>query len=397
MRGFALRSYRAVSSTGVMIVLLLVIELQSTITAQQATPGSTPVAVPTAVDTPAATAPPDFQSLGVNELGAVPVLMYHTFTTGEATDIFMRNLGDFRNDLFWLYDHNFHVISLRDLIDNTIDVPAGKHPVVLTFDDASASQFQFMVGDNGELVPTPDSAVGVLESFFAEYPDFGRGGHFGVTGYLCFANEHDPAGVNTWETHCPLKLQWLSDHGYEVGNHTWNHPSLSAVDGETVNNEVARTAAFINANVDGPGNQASILTLPFGELPAEDSDGYAYLVDGVWWDGHQYDIDAIALVNRGPMYSPSSSRFTPYRIMRFNTDPASIAVWFGIMERGEMPLYTSDGDPATVVIPDPVPDSLQSQFDLGLISASGKHLLRYAADGTEEKIVEDLFAQSPEE
>ena len=383
MRGSGFPSHRAVLLTVVMIALLLIIDLQSTITAQQADPGSTPVTISTVVDTPALNATPDFQSLGVNELGAVPVLMYHTFTTGEATDIWMRNLEDFRNDLLWLYDHNFHVISLRDLVDNTIDVPAGKHPVVLTFDDASANQFQFVVAENGELVPSPASAVGVLEAFFADHPDFGRGGHFAVTGHLCFANEDDPAGVNTWETHCPQKLQWLSDHGYEVGNHTWNHPNLSAIDGESVNNEVARTAAFINAAVQGPGNQATILTLPFGELPAEGTDGYDYLVNGVWWDGHRHEIDAITLVNGGPMYSPSSSRFDPYRIMRFNTDPDSLAVWFGIMERGEIHVYTSDGDPATVVIPDPVPDSLQSQFDLALIAASGKHLIRYPVDGTE--------------
>jgi hypothetical protein len=383
MRGFGLWSHRAVILTVVMIVLLPFVEHQSAVIAQQTTPRSTPIADSPSVATPATAVPMDLRSLGVNELGAVPVLMYHTFTTGEATDLWMRNLDDFRNDLLWLYEHNFYVISLRDLVDNTIDVPAGKHPVVLTFDDASANQFQFVLAENGELVPSPSSAVGVLESFFADYPDFGRGGHFAVTGYLCFANENDPAGVNTWDTHCPLKLQWLSDHGYEVGNHTWNHPSLSAVDGESVNNEVARTAAFINAHVDGPGNQASILTLPFGELPAEGSEGHAYLMDGVWWDGYQYEIDAITLVNGGPTHSPSSSRFDPYGILRFNTDSHTLAVWFGIMERGEIPLYTSDGDPATVVIPDPVPDSLQSQFDLALVSASGKHLVRYPIDAAE--------------
>ena len=318
----------------------------------------------------------------VNELGTIPVLMYHTFTTGDATNIWMRNLTDFWNDLFWLYDHDFYVISLRDLVDNTIDVPAGKHPVVLTFDDASDSQFQFVVGADGDLEPSPFTAVGVLESFFADYPDFGRGGHFAVTAAYCFANVNDPAGVNTYVEHCPKKLQWLSDHGYEVGNHTWSHPNLATLSGAGVNEEVGSTSAFIANRVTGPGNQGSILTLPYGGLPAEGSEGYAAIMNGPWWDGAQYPIDAMTLVDGGPMYSPSSSWFNPYRIKRFNTDPASLEAWFGKMERGEIPLYTSDGDPDTVTIPDPMPESLQNELDPAIIAASGKELLTYADDGT---------------
>jgi peptidoglycan/xylan/chitin deacetylase (PgdA/CDA1 family) len=380
----------------VLIVVLVAVLLGGSVAPAllaQSTSSATPTASPAAAATPEAAVltPTNLQALGVNELGTVPVLMYHTFTTSEATDIWMRNLGDFWNDLFWLYDHNFHMISLRDLVDNTIDIPAGKHPVVLTFDDASANQFQFVVGDDGELVPSPASAVGVLESFFADYPDFGRGGHFAVTGSYCFANANDPAGVNTWDTHCPLKLQWLSDHGYEVGNHTWTHPSLAAAPGYVVNDEVAQTAAFIDANVSGPGNQATILTLPYGEIPAEGTEGAAYLTNGVWWDSEHYVLDAITLVDGGPTYSPSSSWFNPYRIKRFNTDPDSLAIWFGRMERGEIPLYTSDGNPETVTIPDPLPEYLQNEFDPALIAASGKQLIQYPDDGT--YVVPELTAR----
>jgi peptidoglycan/xylan/chitin deacetylase (PgdA/CDA1 family) len=366
----------------VLIVLLLVIALPIPLGAQSTSPASTPSGPPPPAATPAAAAPLDLQALGVNELGTIPVLMYHSFTLDSTGEYWSRTISEFWNDLFWLYDHNFHVISLRDLVDNTIDVPAGKHPVVLTFDDASANQFQFVVGDDGELVPSPTSAVGVLEGFFADYPDFGRGGHFAVTGSYCFANANDPAGMNTWDTHCPLKLQWLSDHGYEVGNHTWTHPSLAAIPGYAVNDEVAQTAAFIEANVNGPGNQATILTLPYGEIPAEGTEGAAYLTNGVWWDSEHYILDAITLVDGGPTYSPSSSWFNPYRIKRFNTDPASIEIWFGKMERGEVPLYTSDGNPDTVTIPDPLPEYLANEFDPGLIAASGKELIQYPDDGT---------------
>ncbi len=44
---------------------------------------------------------------------------------------------------------------------------------------------------------------------------------------------------------------------------------------------------------------------------------------------------------------------------------------------GEVTLYTSDGDPDTVTVPDPLPSTLQNEFDPDAITASGKQLIRY--------------------
>lgn len=73
-------------------------------------------------------------------------------------------------------------------------------------------------------------------------------------------------------------------------------------------------------------------------------------------------------------------------ITRFNTDQASLDMWFGMFERGEVPLYTSDGNPDVVSIPDPLPTSLQNERDPGLIASKGKTLVEYPkadASGTE--------------
>src|SRR5699024_6454243 len=129
------------------------------------------------------------------------------------------------------YDNNFYITPLRDVVNNTIDIPAGKHPVVLSFDDGTSDQFRFELDDNGDLVTDdngdpvldPDTAVGILEAFYQEHPDFGRGGHFAPLIFNGFANPD-----TAQEPYFEQKLHWLTDRGYEVGNHTRGHDDLSA-------------------------------------------------------------------------------------------------------------------------------------------------------------------------
>lgn len=323
------------------------------------------------------------RTAGVNELGAIPVLMYHAFTTDRSVnDEWTRNIDDFRGDLQWLYDHDFYVISVHDLLNDTISAPLGKHPVVLTFDDASARQFLFMQDATGTLVPDPQSAVGVMEEFFAKHPDFGHTAHFAVVPNNCFSKKDMP--FNTWHEDCSLKLQWLVDHGYEVGNHTWTHENLRLVDGEEVARQVGMAAQFIDERVSGIGNMSTTLTLPFGEHPNSGTDGASYLANGVWWEGEEWIINAMFEVSGGPTYSPASSWWDPMSITRFNTDQASLDMWFGIFERGEVPLYTSDGNPESVAIPDPLPESLQNELDPDLIENSGKTLVVYEKEDRPE-------------
>jgi len=79
--------------------------------------------------------------------------------------------------------------------------------------------------------------------------------------------------------------------------------------------------------------------------------------------------------------SPASSLFSPLQITRINTDPASLATWFDRIEQREVIVYTSDGDPRSVAIPDPVPAALAAEFDPDIISRSGQTVVRFADDG----------------
>jgi peptidoglycan/xylan/chitin deacetylase (PgdA/CDA1 family) len=83
-----------------------------------------------------------------NELGQVLILAYHTIADGEG--YLVRSPQRFRADLQWLYEHDFYVIPIRDYLANEIKAPAGKRPVVLTFDDGVVSHFRYTVDGGGE-------------------------------------------------------------------------------------------------------------------------------------------------------------------------------------------------------------------------------------------------------
>jgi hypothetical protein len=58
-------------------------------------------------------------------------------------------------------------------------LPVGTTPIVLTFDDSSPGQFRY-IQQNGVLAIDPKSAIGILEAFTREHPDFGRAATFFV-------------------------------------------------------------------------------------------------------------------------------------------------------------------------------------------------------------------------
>jgi len=106
-------------------------------TAADPAPAATPPLAP-----PGAVLTPDqLRDHRPNGLGWVPVIEYHVITTDESTeaDPFVRTADHLREDLQWLYDHGFYVITTREFIENRIAAPVGKRPVILSFDDGHFS------------------------------------------------------------------------------------------------------------------------------------------------------------------------------------------------------------------------------------------------------------------
>ena len=98
------------------------------------------------------------KTIGANEMGQVLVLMYHIIGTPEAE--WTRTPENFRKDIALLKSEGFYPINVRDLASGNIDIPAGKSPVVITFDDSSPGQYRIL--DDGSV--DPDCAVGIMQA-----------------------------------------------------------------------------------------------------------------------------------------------------------------------------------------------------------------------------------------
>lgn len=333
----------------------------------------------------------ELEQFAPNELGRVPVLEYHVFINDPKQKAqFVNTPDDLRGDLEWLYDNNFYVVPLRDVILNQINAPAGKHPVVLTFDDSTAGQFRYLFDDDDNPMIDPDSAVGIMEAFYQEHPDFGRGGFFAVlpTDNFCFSwqleeTEDDQRG------YCKQKLTFLQDNGYEIGNHTKDHEDLLNVSDDEFVAQLGGAIEAIQALV--PDAQADIIAMPFGNYPDLDKHKTQrdMLRNGFTYDGRDIKMLGALMVGSNPAESPVSTDWDPVFIARIQAwddetkalfpeslgDAASIDDWFSNFEASPELLYTSDGDPNTITIPNDLPPSLDGTFDED--KAANKEIVRY--------------------
>ena len=322
-----------------------------------------------------------------DELGMIPVIEYHVLTA-DATDNeqFVRPIAKFRTDLQWLYDHNFYVITLHDLINNHIAAPAGKHPFAITFDDSTTGQFRFIIAADGSATVDPDSGVGIMEDFFAKHPDFGHTAFFAViaSDTLCF----DWQGTKTDPDQVPLcgqKIAWLLDHGYEVGNHTVHHTNLNDVSDDTFLSEIGGDYEW--AKTKDPRALPDILAMPYGTYPAVKTKQQQrkWLRDGFNYNGVDYKLIGVLNVGAGPTEAPDSTQYDPVfisRIQAFDEDAnvkggGGFDTWFPVFEARPESLYTSDGNPDTITVPNTLPIDVDGTLDTEKIAAEGKQLFRY--------------------
>jgi allophanate hydrolase subunit 2 len=101
------------------------------------------------------------KAIGANEMGQIMVIEYHIIGPDEANSQYTRTPENFRKDVALLKTEGYYPISLRDMISGNIEVPAGKSPVVFTFDDSSIGQYNLLA--DGTL--DPDCALGILQAW----------------------------------------------------------------------------------------------------------------------------------------------------------------------------------------------------------------------------------------
>ncbi len=279
----------------------------------------------------------DYEALGVNEVGEIMILMYHEI--GEPESTWCRTPANFRKDLETLYAEGYRLISMNDLLDGHIDVPAGYSPVVLTFDDGTAGQFRYLEKKGGPVLD-PHCAVAILEEFYAAHPDFGLAATF----YIFYETPFGQA------EYIQEKLSYLDEKGFEIGNHGYNHGNLRRLSPKDARRELAlqvkRTRGYL------PGYNVRSLALPYGERPEEMS----YILEDNF-EGTAYRNDGVLLVGANPAPSPFSLDYDPgalprVRASEIDTDGMGLYDWLERLRDNPERRYISDGDPATVAVPE---------------------------------------------
>jgi peptidoglycan/xylan/chitin deacetylase (PgdA/CDA1 family) len=267
-----------------------------------------------------------------NELGQIPVLMWHRIVPKpQTTDD--RTPAQFRADLERLYKEGYVPITAAEMVSGKIGIPAGKHPVVLTFDDSSPSQLTL----NQVGVPQKDTAVAILKDFAARHPGFRPAATFYVT--------RDMFGVTGREEQAQV-LTWLKDNGFELGNHTRDHFDLRTRSHKEVEEQIGTIGRTIT---DLSKVKPSTIALPYGNQPRKKE-----------WAlrGKQYVHQGAFLAGYTPAPSPFSKAYDAagiprIKVMEKKGDCAQFCshAWLDWLKSNPDMRFTSDGDPSTVAYP----------------------------------------------
>jgi len=284
----------------------------------------------------------------VNELGRVPIMMYHGIHNVDAKyvggnvdkDGYQRTSSAFRNDLDFYYSNGYRMVRLIDYVNGIIDVPMGKSPIVLTFDDGLDNNIKVIgLDDNGEIIIDPNSAVGVLEDFKSKYPDFNITATFFVNGGLFNQEEYNEKILN-----------WLVNHGYDIGNHSYSHADFSKIDSDKSIYEIGSIYKMLNSVIGD--KYVNIVALPFGSPYNKSHGNFSSIMSGSY-EGFDYNTISTLRVGWEADYSPFSNDFDKSflkRIRAYDNNGVDFDILhnFKLLESNR---YISDGNKDLIVFP----------------------------------------------
>lgn len=309
----------------------------------------------------------DYQNNNVDELGRVPIMMYHgihnkknsdTPYTGGNVDVdgYQRTSEAFRNDLEFYYNNAYRMIRLTDYVDGNIKTELGKSPIILTFDDGLSNNIKVTgLDDKGNIIIDPNSAVGILEEYKKKYPDFNVTATF-------FVN----AGLFEQPEYNEKILKWLVGNGYDVGNHTISHVNFSNVGIEKSEEEVGKLYSILDDII--PGEYVNIVALPFGSPYNLNHYNMPHIFTSTY-NGKTYETKSTLRVGWESEDSPFMIDFNPKflkRIRAYDNEGVEfdIKMNFDILSARK---YISDGDPNTIVIPKSKEDLLNKDIEKEII------------------------------
>lgn len=255
-----------------------------------------------------------------------PIIAYPEFAFSDAVpedrqkglDDWMVTVDEYKKILQNLYDKGYILVAMEDvwsevtdetgthMVRNTLMLPEGKKPLVISFDDVNYYDYmlaegfasKLVLGDDGQIWAectdpytketflTRDlDATPILDDFVLEHPDFSLNGAkaiFSLTGYqgiLGYRTQNDryiaaddpkrPAfdayRQGEIEAVKPV-IERLKETGWTFGSHTWGHINLTARSLDVVQTDTERWLEEVGSLV-GP---TDILFYPHGARPDGD-------------------------------------------------------------------------------------------------------------------------------
>lgn len=244
---------------------------------------------------------------------AYPEMAFDGDYKEEGIDEYMVTVSEYNKILQNLYEKDYILVNMNDvwsevtdengkqtMVKNTLTLPEGKKPIILSYDDVNYYQYmlengftyKLIIGDDGELwswgldpqgneVISQDlDAVTILDKFVEEHPDFSWNG---AKGLLCLTGYEGILGYRTqtdkdnntaaFEENRQAEIvavapivQKLKDTGWYFGSHTWGHIGLGGASLEKATNDMTRWFDEVGSLV-GP---TSLLIYPYGARPDGD-------------------------------------------------------------------------------------------------------------------------------
>ncbi|WP_084190924.1 polysaccharide deacetylase family protein [Methylomarinum vadi] len=171
----------------------------------------------------------------------VPVLSYHNFSRGPSSNKLTVSAKDFREQLHYLKEHNYHVITMDQLIEFLDYGQVPERSVLISLDD------------------------GWISSYEIAYPLLRE---FGFNASLFIPTDFINSGSNRAVSWAQLK-EMVSDSIIDIQCHSKSHRDLSTINGNesfaeyirAVNQDVTKSKQIIYEKL---GKRVTALAYPFG-------------------------------------------------------------------------------------------------------------------------------------
>lgn len=307
-----------------------------------------------------------YKEYNVNELGNIPIMMYHgivdeldnetPYIGGNVDkDGYHRTSESFNRDLEFYYNSSYRMIRLEDYVNGIIDVPLGKSPIVLTFDDGLENSLKVVgIDENGNIIIDPNCAIGILETFKKKYPDYNVTATFFVNGGLFRQSKYNDKILN-----------WLVNNGYDIGNHSYSHADFTKINESNSSEEIGKLYSLLDKYI--PNKYVNIVALPFGSPYKKSHKNFNYIINSTY-DDKEYKTISTLQVGWESNYSPFSINFDRTFIKRIraydnNGTNFDITDNFNRLKNNR---YISDGDKNKIVV---LKDSkVNNLFNLEIVS-----------------------------